>query len=136
MIDDSLVESLTALRKNIQKTLDFLNIEIGEDLIMLKEWKKTHGDVYFRPDLGNGDFGARTTIALIPIASQFRSTIKSLLESIHLIETKLINQCDDPSKIDPREQAELKNPEPFDPKAVLREAMRAKQHKNKGVDNE
>jgi hypothetical protein len=135
MIDDSLVESLTELRKNIQNTLDFLNIEIKEDLERLKQWKKDHGDLFYRPNLGNNDFGSPTTTVLIPVASQFRSTIKSLLESIHLIETKLIKQCDDPVDSKPDEFAP--EPIPFNPKAALREAMRLKRAREKqGVDNE
>lgn len=132
MIDDSLVESLTDLRKNIQNTLDFLNVEIIEDLERLKKWKKDHGDLFYRPALGNNDYGSPTTTVLVPVASQFRSTIKSLLESIHLIETKLIKQCDDP--IDSTSSEPLPEPKPFDARQVLKDAMKTKRKVKQGVE--
>lgn len=124
MIDDTLVESLTLLRKNLQKTIDFLNIEMAEDLVHLREWKMRYGDLYFRPDLGNGQFGNRTSTVLEPIASQFRATIKSLLDSIYMIESKLIVQTDDPTNVEGKERKEndLMEKPVFDAKAVLAKA--------------
>jgi predicted transcriptional regulator len=85
-------------RDELQANVDFLVDIIRKDRYRLKHYEEQHGDLRYRPIVqqGNADgsietkYGNPTELVLEPLASKYRATIKSLLDSIKLINTELL----------------------------------------------
>ena len=80
--------ALEALGMELRKQLAFIEQSIKEDRLRLEAYKEKHGDLNYRPKQGDG-FGAPTELVLKPLVNEYRATIKSLLDSLTLIEVKL-----------------------------------------------
>lgn len=80
--------ALEALGMELRKQLAFIQESIEEDRLRLEAYKRKHKDLYYRPKEGDG-FGAPTELVLKPLVNEYRATIKSLLDSLTLIEVKL-----------------------------------------------
>lgn len=87
-------------RDELQANVDFLVEVIREDRYNLKRYKDTHGDLRYRPIVREASkdgsieaqYGDPTGLVLEPLASKFRATIKSLLDSIKLINSEIITE--------------------------------------------
>lgn len=85
-------------RDELLANVDFLMEVIREDRYNLKRYKEKHGDLRYRPIVSPGKpedsieptYGNPTELVLEPIASKYRATIKSLLDSIKLINTEIL----------------------------------------------
>lgn len=85
-------------RDELQANVDFLVEVIREDRYNLKRYKEKFGDLRYRPIVQQGSedgsiepkYGNPTELALEPLASKYRATIKSLLDSIKLINTEIL----------------------------------------------
>jgi predicted transcriptional regulator len=85
-------------RDELQANVDFLMEVIRKDRYRLKHYEEQFGDLYYRPIVSKGSedgsiepkYGNPTEIVLEPLASKYRATIKSLLDSIKLINTELL----------------------------------------------
>lgn len=80
--------ALESLGMEIRKQLAFIQESIEEDRKRLEAYKSRHGDLYYRPKEGDG-YGSPTELVLKPLVNEYRATIKSLLDSLTLIEVKL-----------------------------------------------
>lgn len=80
--------ALESLGMEIRKQLAFIEQSIKEDRQRLEAYKARHGDLNYRPKEGSG-FGKPTELVLKPLVNEYRQTIKSLLDSLTLIEVKL-----------------------------------------------
>lgn len=83
------------LRDSLILNLEFLQQAIDEDLQFLKRYKERFGDLNYRPVIGrdidqNPNYGERTELMIEPVASKYRATIKSLLDSVRLIEAEIL----------------------------------------------
>jgi hypothetical protein len=87
-------------RDELQANVDFLVEVIREDRYHLKRYKERFGDLRYRPIVTPEDrenaiepiYGNPTDLALEPLASKYRATIKSLLDSIKLINSEIITE--------------------------------------------
>jgi len=85
-------------RDELQANIDFLVDIIRKDRYRLKHYEEQHGDLQYRPILQQGSkdgsiepkYGNPTELTLEPLASKYRATIKSLFDSIKLINTELL----------------------------------------------
>ena len=80
--------ALEALGMELRKQLAFIQESITEDRERLEAYKEKYGDLNYRPKEGDG-FGEPTELVLKPLVNEYRATIKSLLDSLTLIEVKL-----------------------------------------------
>ena len=80
--------ALESLGMELRKQLAFIQETIEEDRKRLEQYKARHGDLNYRPKVGDG-FGDPTELVLKPVVNEYRATIKSLLDSLTLIEVKL-----------------------------------------------
>lgn len=96
MTDEKTARRLAKLKETLCDTLDFLEEAITEDLETLKKYKELHGDLKYRPYLGPDQWGSPTDTVLEPIASKYRTTIKTLVDTIAVIEGKIVGDTDDP----------------------------------------
>lgn len=83
------------LRDSLVLNLEFLQECIDRDYVFLREYFKRFGDLNYRPIIGRDidgvpNYGERTEVMLEPVASKYRATIKSLLDSIRLIEAEIL----------------------------------------------
>lgn len=84
------------LRDSLVLNLEFLQQCIDRDYEFLQEYFKRFGDLNYRPILsqnkidGSQTYGERTEVMLEPMAGKYRATIKSLLDSIRLIEAEIL----------------------------------------------
>ena len=85
---DANKNALEALGMEIRKQLAFIQESIEEDRLRLEAYKRRNGDLYYRPKVGDG-YGDPTELVLKPLVNEYRATIKSLLDSLTLIEVKL-----------------------------------------------
>lgn len=89
------------LRDSLVMQLEFMQKCIDNDFIFLESYFNRFGDLNYRPvtayDIDHKPltYGARTDIMIEPVASKYRATIKSLLDSIRLIESEILPD-DDP----------------------------------------
>jgi len=81
--------SLERLGMELRKQLDFLEETIRENREDLRAYKQQWGDLYYRPKTSPTERGKPTETVLKPLVSEYRATIKSLLDSLTLIENKL-----------------------------------------------
>ena len=81
--------ALETLGMELRKQLSFIEQSIKEDREKLILYKEEFGDLYYRPKTGPTERGNPTEVILKPLVSEYRATIKSLLDSLTLIETKL-----------------------------------------------
>lgn len=85
-------------RDELQANVDFMIDMIRKDRYRLKHYEEEHGDLYYRPIVERGSkdgsigpkYGNPTELVLEPLASKYRATIKSLLDSIKLITTEIL----------------------------------------------
>ncbi len=80
--------ALESLGIELRKQLSFLEEAIKEDREALEHYKSIHGDLYYRPFEGDG-YGEPTDLVKKPLVQEYRSTIKSLLDSLSTIENRL-----------------------------------------------
>lgn len=80
--------ALESLGMELRKQLAFIQESIEEDRIKLQKYKAKYGDLNYRPKVGDG-LGEPTELVLKPLVNEYRATIKSLLDSLTLIEVKL-----------------------------------------------
>ena len=85
--------SLTDLGLELRAQLEFIREVITEDRINLQEYKELHGDLFERVKKSEGVYGPPLATLKTPLVTGFRTTIKSLLDSLNSIESKL---SDDP----------------------------------------
>jgi len=81
--------SLLALGLELKQQLDFIKETIKQDREMLEGYKEKHGDLFYRPKNSDGTEGSPTTTVLTPLVSEFKTTIKSLIESLNIIEVRI-----------------------------------------------
>ena len=86
-MNDSSVQ-LKKLEKNLIEQLTLLNQAIEQNTKDLSEYLKKHGDLYVRHGLDDGS-AKKTHILKNFLASEMRLEIKSLLESVLIIRSKL-----------------------------------------------
>ena len=79
---------LKKLEKNLIEQLTLLNQAIEQNTKDLSEYLKKHGDLYVRHELDDGS-AKKTHILKNFLASEMRLEIKSLLESVLIIRSKL-----------------------------------------------
>ena len=88
-------------RDELLANVDFLMEVIREDRYNLKRYKEQFGDLRYRPIITPADpenaigakpavYGNPTELVLEPIASKYRATVKSLLDSINLINSQIL----------------------------------------------
>lgn len=88
------------IRDELFATVEFIAESIREDRLRLKLYKEFHGDLRYRPIIKQGEtfetttYGAPTDTVLEPLASQYRATINSLLQSIRLIQDEILTPED------------------------------------------
>lgn len=81
--------ALETLGMELRKQLAFIEESIKEDRLKLEAYKAEYGDLFYRPKNGPKERGLPTETVLHPLVSEYRMTIKSLLDSLTLIENKL-----------------------------------------------
>lgn len=81
--------ALESLGMELRKQLAFIEESIRENREELQAYKAEFGDLFYRPKNGPKERGLPTETVLHPLVSEYRMTIKSLLDSLTLIETKL-----------------------------------------------
>lgn len=85
-------------RDELLANVDFLMEVIRKDRYNLKRYEERFGDLRYRPIVSKGSedgsieptYGNPTELVLEPLASKYRATIKSLLDSIKLISTEIL----------------------------------------------
>lgn len=85
-------------RDELLANVDFLMEVIRKDRYNLKRYEERFGDLRYRPIVSKGSedgsieptYGSPTELVLEPLASKYRATIKSLLDSIKLISTEIL----------------------------------------------
>lgn len=94
--DQDIRNEIIELRDSLIANLKFMNECINTDLEMLKKYRDKFGDIRYRPQLGEADatgwarYGNPTEVVLEPLASKYRATINSLLQSIRLINAEIL----------------------------------------------
>lgn len=83
------------LRDSLVLNLEFIQEAVDRDLEFLQAYYKQHGDLNYRPVIGRNidnvpNYGERTELMIEPVASKYRATIKSLLDSVRLIESEIL----------------------------------------------
>lgn len=83
------------LRDSLVLNLEFIQEAVDRDLEFLQAYYKRHGDLNYRPVIGRDldnvpNYGERTELMIEPVASKYRATIKSLLDSVRLIESEIL----------------------------------------------
>jgi len=92
--DEQINTALELLRDELVENLDFLTKVIKNDREKMQRYFREFGDLYPRQRKMDGDGYSEEPIsdrAMEPLASQFRTSIKSLLDSVSVIENKLNN---------------------------------------------
>jgi hypothetical protein len=88
------------LRDELVLNLRFIRSVIRKDREQIEEYYSLFKDIKYRPvtvrdNDGNPlEYGSPTEISLEPLASQFRTTVKSLLDSIRLIDSEIVPEED------------------------------------------
>ena len=118
-----------SLRDELIRNLEFIQSCIEQDREEMQKYFRQFKDLRYRPVLardvdGNPtEYGSPTEIVREPLAVQFRTTVKSLLDSIRVIESEILPE-DNPEGRDTggeRSDAALKR------RAALREGFQAPQ---------
>src|SRR5579863_9448371 len=85
-----------SLRNELILNLEFIENAIRRNRLFLEKYFEEHGDLNYRP-VNNRDndgtvikYGHPTEVVLEPLASSMRTTVKSLLDSIRLIEVEIL----------------------------------------------
>lgn len=83
------------LRDALILNLEFIEQTVMEDYNRLRAYKERFGDLNYRPVTGEDahgkpTYGPPTEVVLEPYASKYRATIKSLLDSIRVIEGEIL----------------------------------------------
>lgn len=88
------------LRDELLANLRFIKACILKDRIRLEAYEQKFGDLRYRTilkeatDSSPAEYGAPTQVVLEPLASQYRATINSLLQSIRLIQSEILSPED------------------------------------------
>lgn len=87
---------ILALRDELIDNLEFIRTAIRADRQLMEAYFKEHGDLKYRPITGrntdgtpNG-WGTPTEINVEPLAASMRTTVKSLIDSIRVIEGEIL----------------------------------------------
>lgn len=89
-----------SIRDELVANLEFIESCIRKDRLRLQNYEERFGDLKYRPiirpaqDSIEPEYGLPTETVLEPLASTYRSTINSLLQSIKLIQNEIIAQDD------------------------------------------
>jgi hypothetical protein len=92
---------IISLRDELVLNLEFIESAIRQDRVKLQAYFEEHGDLRYRPvtskdvDGKPRTYGEPTEIFIEPLATQARTTVKSLLDSIRVIESEILPD-DDP----------------------------------------
>lgn len=83
------------LRDSLVLNLEFIQEAVDRDLEFLQAYYRRFGDLNYRPVIGRDidqkpNYGERTELMIEPVASKYRATIKSLLDSVRLIESEIL----------------------------------------------
>jgi hypothetical protein len=83
------------LRDTLVMQLEFIQEAIDRDYDTLKRYFARYGDLNYRPVIGRDidgipNYGEKTEIVIEPLAAKYRATIKSLLDSIRVIEAEIL----------------------------------------------
>jgi hypothetical protein len=89
-------------RDELLANVEFLMEAIREDRYKLQRYKDRFGDLKYRPIVSQGKpehsiepvYGNPTEVTIEPLASVYRATINSLLQSIRLIQSEIIPDDD------------------------------------------
>lgn len=126
MTDEKTRQRLNKLKNTLGDTLDFLEESLREDLEQLREYKKMHGDLRYRPSLGPGQWGAATDTVLEPLASKYRVTVKTLVDTIAVIEGKIVGESENPGdKEDGMSMDPDASKKTWDAKEAMKQAKKA-----------
>lgn len=82
------IDALESMGVELRAQLLLLKEELSKDREFLEKYKAEFGDLRYRPKEGE-EYGEPTEIRIRPAVTEFRTTIKSILDSLTLIETKL-----------------------------------------------
>jgi hypothetical protein len=102
------------VRDELLANVQFLKDVIREDRIKMERYHERFGDLQYRPivrDVGSIEpsYGNPTEVTLEPMASKFRATLNSLLQSIRLIQSEILPEPDpegaDSSRIKPTDES-------------------------------
>src|SRR5579863_2016253 len=94
-------DKIISLRDELILNLEFIQSAIKQDREKLQAYFAQHGDLRYRPvtardvDGKPTQYGDPTEIFIEPLATQARTTVKSLLDSIRVIESEILPE-DDP----------------------------------------
>lgn len=115
-----------SLRDELLRNLAFIESCIAKDRIEMEKYFRQFGDLRYRPIVsrdGDGnpqEYGSPTEIVREPLAVQFRTTVKSLLDSIRVIESEILPE-DNPEGTQARDSSEATTRR----RAALREGFKA-----------
>lgn len=117
-----------SLRDELIRNLEFIQSCIEQDRVEMQKYFKQFRDLRYRPvvardvDGNPTEYGSPTEVVREPLAVQFRTTVKSLLDSIRVIESEILPE-DNPEGRDVgnSSDAALKR------RAALREGFQAPQ---------
>lgn len=62
-------DALLSLRGELEKQLVFIQGVIESDRVRLEAYRAEHGDLYYRPKIGNQGFGPPTDSQLVPVVT-------------------------------------------------------------------
>lgn len=88
-------KAMLRLGRNLRDQLGFISEVLKEDLEFLQKYKAQYGDIKYRPQVGQNEDGTpvlanQPTDTFLPIAAEkYKNTIKTLLDSIKMIEKEL-----------------------------------------------
>ena len=94
-------DKIISLRDELILNLEFIQSAIRQDREKLMAYFEQHGDLRYRPVITKDvdglptKYGDPTEIFIEPLATQARTTVKSLLDSIRVIESEILPE-DDP----------------------------------------
>lgn len=86
------------LRDELLANLEFMESVIRKDRLRLERYEAKFNDLRYRPIIREGsdsiepEYGPPSQVVLEPLASQYRASINSLLQSIKLIQSEIIGE--------------------------------------------
>ena len=119
-------DALESTGKELRQQLLFIEEELRLNRLFLEEYKRTFGDLFYRARIG-AEIQQPTDVRLRPLIEDYRLPLKSILECLTLIETKLgvdtgrgMDATSDPiGDLDAESEANAPKAPSFDAKAFL-----------------
>lgn len=100
-----------SLRDELIRNLEFIETCIAQDRVEMEKYFRQFRDLRYRPvvardtDGNPTEYGSPTEVVREPLAVQFRTTVKSLLDSIRVIESEILPE-DNPEGSSARDTSE------------------------------